>query len=223
MKIRNKIALITGAGRGIGKELSIQLAEKDYHVLLVGKTLSSLEEVNEIIKKKEKNSTIVKLDLEDFEGIDRPGFEVHKKFKKIDVLILNAGILGTLGPLTHQDINEFNRVINTNLISNFRLIRSLEPLLKNTSHSKVLFISSGAAHGQRAFWGAYSISKAALEQMAIIWSAENKKSNIQINIVNPGATRTNMRAQAMPGENPQTIPSSKITAEPSSTITLKTY
>ena len=212
MRKENKIALITGANSGIGKELSIGISKLKFHVLLLGRNLNRLKKVNDEIEINNGNSTIVNLDLKDFQGIDRLGFEICKKFKKLDLLILNAGILGTLGPIHHQDPIEFEAVIQINLISNFRLIRSLEPLLKKSKKANVIFISSGAAHGSKAYWGAYSVSKAALEQLANVWSAETRKNNIKIHIINPGATRTNMRAKAMPGENPESIQTSKISA-----------
>ncbi len=213
MTKENKIALITGANAGIGKELSILISSLKYHVLLLGRNLNRLKKVNDKIKIDNGISTIVNLDLQDFKGIDRLGLEIFKKFNKLDLLILNAGILGTLGPITHQEPEEFEEVIKINLIANFRLIRSLEPLLKKSKKANIIFISSGAAHGSRAYWGAYSVSKAALEQLANIWSAETKKSNIKIHIINPGATRTEMRAKAMPGENPESIQTAEMSAK----------
>mgnify|MGYP001276288431 CR=1 FL=1 len=213
MTKENKIALITGANAGIGKELSILISSFKYHVLLLGRNLNRLKKVNDKIKIDNGISTIVNLDLQDFKGIDRLGLEIFKKFNKLDLLILNAGILGTLGPITHQEPEEFEEVIKINLIANFRLIRSLEPLLKKSKKANIIFISSGAAHGSRAYWGAYSVSKAALEQLANIWSAETKKSNIKIHIINPGATRTEMRAKAMPGENPKSIQTAEMSAK----------
>ena len=210
---RENIALITGAGSGIGKELAFQVSKMNYHVLLLGRKVNHLEKVHDRIKTDKGVSTTINLDLKDFEGIDRLGFEIFKKFKKLDLLILNAGVLGTLSPLSHQDPSEFEEVIKINLISNFRLIRSMEPLLKNSDKAKVIFISSGAAKNPKAYWGAYSISKIALEQMAKIWQVENKSNNIQIEIVNPGATRTKMRAMAMPGEDPNLIPSASENAK----------
>ena len=205
MKNNKKIALITGAGSGIGKEMALQLALKDVHVLLLGRKLEKLEKVEKQIYDKNGSSTIVKLNLENFNEIDVLGYEMFKKFKKLDFLILNAGILGTLGPLVHQNVEEFEKVINTNLVANFRLIRSLDLLLRKSKMPKILVISSGAANNPKAYWGAYSISKAGLEQMIKIWQAENLKSNLDIKIINPGPTRTKMRSTAMPGEDPNKI------------------
>ena len=131
MSSQQKVALITGSSSGIGKQLAIQLAQMNYHVLLHGKDRHKLQKVHEEISLNSKTSTMVELNLTDFQGIDRLGFEIHKEFKKLDILILNAGILGTLSPIAHQDVNEFMEVININLVSNFRLITSLEQLLKN--------------------------------------------------------------------------------------------
>jgi len=202
-----KIALITGGGSGIGSAIAIELAKKNVHVIITGKTLSGLEITESKIKLDGGTSTIAQLDLNDFVGIDRLGMEIFKKWRKLDILISNAAVLGTLGPLHHQSSEEFFDVINVNLLSNHRLIRSIDTLLKKSVFSKALFLSSSVASIPKSFWGAYAISKAGLNHMVKIWADENKNNNLSIAIVNPGRTRTKMRAQAMPGEDQQNLQS----------------
>ena len=205
-----KIALVTGSTSGIGREIALQLSQKNFHILLTGKDKNKLEKIHDEIAQHKGSSSIYMLDLKDHDAIDRLGFEIFKRFKVLDILILNAGVLGTLGPLHHQNADEFQEVININLIANFRLIRSLDSILKaKNSKSIALIISSGVANNPRAYWGAYAISKSALENMGKIWAAENIKTNLKINIINPGATRTKMRASAVPGADPNSNPSAR--------------
>ena len=209
----NKIALITGAGSGIGAQIAIVLAKHKYHTIITGKSISSLEKTEKIIVDNDGSCTLVELDMNDFFGIDKLGLEIFKRWKKLDILISNAAILGTLGPIHHQSNDEFIEVINVNLISNHRLIRSLEPLLKNSDQPKATFLSSTVADEPRAFWGAYAVSKASLQHMVKIWSMENKNNNFSISIINPGKTNTKMRKQAMPGENSNDLQDPKEVAE----------
>ena len=196
-----KIALVTGASSGIGSAIAIELAQKNVHVIITGKNLSGLHITESQIKLDGGTSTIAQLDMNDFVGIDRLGMEIFKRWGKLDILISNAAVLGILGPIHHQSSEDFFDVINVNLLSNHRLIRSMDALLKKSTFPKALFLSSSMASTPKSFWGAYAISKAALNHMVKIWADENKNNNLSIIIVNPGKTRTKMRAQAMPGEN----------------------
>ena len=196
-----KNALITGAGSGIGAEIAKELAKKNYHTIITGKSISNLEETENTILENGGSCTLVELNMKDLVGIDKLGLEIFNRWKKLDILISNAAILGTLGPIHHQSNDEFIEVMNINLISNHRLIRSLDPLLKNSTNAKASFLSSSVALEARPFWGAYSISKAALQHMVKIWAMENKSNKLSISIINPGKTNTKMRRQAMPGEN----------------------
>jgi len=205
-------ALITGAGDGIGAEISIALS-KTYHAIITGKSLSSLKKTEELIIRNGGSCTLVKLDMNDFNGIDKLGLEIFKRWKKLDVLVSNAAILGTLGPLHHQSHDEFISVLNVNLISNHRLIRSIEPLLKNSKNPIAYFLSSSVAIEARPYWGAYAISKASLQHMVKIWSNENLRNNLSIAIINPGKTNTKMRKKAMPGENQNDLQSPKEVAK----------
>ena len=200
-----KIALVTGGGNGIGSAVAIELSKKNIHVIITGKTLSGLESTESKIKLDGGTCTIAQLDMSDFIGIDRLGIEIFKRWGRLDILISNAAILGTLGPLHHQNSEEFFDVININLLSNHRLIRSLDSLLKKSIFSKALFLSSSVALNSKSFWGAYAISKSGLEHMVKIWAQENKNNNLSITIVDPGRTRTNMRAKAMPGEDKEKL------------------
>ena len=200
-----KIALVTGASSGIGSATAIELAQKNVHVIITGKTLSGLQVTESKIKLDGGTSTIAQLDMNDFVGIDRLGMEIFKRWGRLDILISNAAVLGILGPLHHQSSEDFFDVININLLSNHRLIRSMDALLKKSTFSKALFLSSSMASTPKSFWGAYAISKAALNHMVKIWANENKNNNLSVIIVNPGKTRTKMRAKAMPGENEKVL------------------
>ena len=209
----NKNCLITGAGSGIGAEIAIVLAKQGYHTIITGKSLSSLEKTEKKIIDQGGLCTLVELDMNDFAGIDKLGLEIFKRWKKLDILISNAAILGTLCPIHHQSNDEFIEVLNVNLVSNHRLIRSVEPLLKNSLQPKASFLSSTVANDARPFWGAYAISKASLQHMVKIWSMENQNNNLSISIINPGKTNTKMRKQAMPGENSNNLQNPKEVAE----------
>ena len=204
-----KIALVTGASEGIGSAVAIELAKRKIHVIITARTLSRLKVTESEIKSIGGTCTVAQLDMNDFVGIDRLGFEIYKTWGKLDILISNAAILGTLGPLHHQSSEDFFDVINVNLLSNHRLIRSMDSLLKINIFSKALFLSSSVASNPKSFWGAYAISKSGLEHMIKIWAEENKNNNLSIMIVNPGKTKTKMRAKAMPGENQDTLKSTE--------------
>jgi NAD(P)-dependent dehydrogenase (short-subunit alcohol dehydrogenase family) len=208
-----KNALITGAGSGIGAEIAKELAKKNYHTIITGKSISNLEETENTILEYGGSCTLVELNMKDLVGIDKLGLEIFNRWEKLDILISNAAILGTLGPIHHQSNDEFIEVMNINLISNHRLIRSLDPLLKNSINAKASFLSSSVALEARPFWGAYSISKAALQHMVKIWAMENKNNKLSISIINPGKTKTKMRRQAMPGENQNDLQHPKKVAE----------
>ena len=202
-----KNALITGATSGLGKELSIQLAIQGFHVLIQGKNQTKLDDLYDKIKSLKGDATIIHLDLKDHLGIDRLGYEIYKNFQKLDLFIMNAAILGTLTPISHQNPSEFEEVLNTNLISNFRLLRSLDLSLKKSVETKLCVISSKLTKQPKPFWGAYSISKSALEQMIKNWFLENKRTNSQVYIIHPNPIDTKLRKAAMPGEDKQSIQS----------------
>ena len=200
------MALVTGASRGIGRAAALALAEAGAHVILVARSVEGLEETDDAVKVRGGSATLVPLDLRDFKAIDRLGASIFSRWKKLDALFANAGQLGALTPLSHLDPAVFQELVDVNVTANFRLIRSLEPLLKLSDAGRALFVSSGAARKQFAFWGGYGTAKAALESLALTWAAECENSTLRVNLINPGPVRTRMRAQAMPGEDPMTLP-----------------
>jgi len=200
-----RIALVTGASRGIGATLARAFAAAGAHVILTARTVGGLEEVDDDIRAAGGTASLVEMDLRDGPAIDRLGARIHERWSRLDILIANAGVLGTLTPLPHQDPDEWDEVVAVNLTANLRLIRSLDPLLRVSDAPRAIFVSSGAARICRPYWGAYAVTKAALDAMVRVYAAENERSALRINIVNPGATRTGMRAAAFPGEDPMSL------------------
>ena len=204
--LKERVALVTGASRGIGRAAALGLAEAGAHVIAVARTVGGLEELDDEIKKIGGTATLVPLDLKDYAGIDRMGATIFERWGKLDALLGNAGILGALTPLTHLQPKVWDDLIAINLTANWRLIRSLDPLLRLSDAGRALFVSSAAAHYNRPFWGGYAVSKAALEAMVKTYAGELTGTTVKANLLNPGPTRTGMRAQAMPGEDPMTLP-----------------
>src|SRR5882757_6626448 len=203
--LSDRIALITGASRGIGHATALALAKAGAHVVAVARTVGGLEELDDAIKAIGGTATLVPLDLKDYEGIDRLGASLHARFGRLDVLVANAGILGSLSPMSHVEPKVFDDVMAINVTANYRLIRSFDPLLQKSDAGRAVFLTSGAAWAPIAYWGSYSISKAAVELMARIYAAETATTKLRVNVFNPGPIRTRMRATAMPGEDPMTL------------------
>jgi NAD(P)-dependent dehydrogenase (short-subunit alcohol dehydrogenase family) len=204
--LSGRIALVTGASRGIGYHLAKGLAAAGAHVVAVARTVGGLEELDDEIKAAGGEATLVPLDLADMPALDRLGAVIFERWGKLDVLVANAGILGVLSPIGHIEAKTFEKTMAVNVTSTWRLIRSVDPLLRKSDAGRAILLSSGAAHSGRAFWGLYAASKAALEALGRSWADETKNTPLRVNSVNPGATRTAMRAQAMPGEDPETLP-----------------
>ncbi|MBT5662660.1 MAG: SDR family NAD(P)-dependent oxidoreductase [Alphaproteobacteria bacterium] len=198
--MKNKIALITGASRGLGRSVAKSLAKKGVELILVARTISALEELDDEIKSIGSKSTIVPMDLEDNEAIDVLGGEIHKKWGKLDILVSSAATVGEVTPVSHLDPKIWNKVINLNLSVNFRLIRSFEPLLKKSNQSYAIFISDNNSKLPKPFWAPYNISKLGLETLIEIWKKEITRTNIKAIIFEPGDMKTAMRASFMPGE-----------------------
>ena len=207
LPLADRIALVTGASRGIGHATAVALAQAGAHIVAVARTTGGLEELDDRIRALGGSATLVPLDLKDYAGIDRLGLALHQRFGRLDVLVANAGILGPLSPLAHVEAKAWDDVIAVNVTANWRLIRAMDQLLKYSDAGRVVLISSGAAASAPAYWGPYSVSKAALENLARTYAAENATTNLRINVFNPGPVRTRMRAQAMPGEDPLTLDS----------------
>ena len=201
-----RLTLVTGASRGIGRAAALALASEGHHVIALARSKKALEALDDEIRAAGSEATLVPFDLKDFKGIDALGAQLHERFGRLDGLLANAGILGTLGPLQSVGPRSFQETIDVNLVVNWRLIRSLDPLLRQSAAPRAVFITSGVVPRPRAFWGPYQASKAGLEALVQAWADENENTALRINLFDPGATRTGMRAEAMPGEDPMTLP-----------------
>ena len=215
--LSGRLALVTGASRGIGYHLAKQLAAAGAHVVAVARTVGGLEELDDEIKAERVRSgkgdaTLVPLDLTDLAGIDRLGGAIHERWGRLDILVANAGVLGVIAPIGHVEAKTFEKVMTINVTSTWRLIRSVDPLLRLSDAGRAILISSSVAHSARAFWAPYAASKAAVEALARSWADETRNLPLRINSVDQRATRTAMRAQAMPGENPETLPHPSVIA-----------
>src|ERR1044071_5265775 len=204
--LSGRIALDTGASRGIGCAAAIALAKAGAHVILVARTVGGLEEADDEIQKLGGTATLVPMNLRDGEAIDRLGASIFERWGRLDAFLGNAGVLGQLTPLAHLEPKTFQEVMEVNVTANWRLIRSLDPLLRLSDAGRVLFVTSGAARKHTAYWGAYSVSKAALESLALTYAAECEGTKVKVNLINPGPMRTAMRRKAMPGEDPNSLP-----------------
>ena len=205
-RFADRIALVTGATRGIGRALAVGLAREGAHVVAVGRTTGALEEVDDEVKAAGGTATLVRLELRKGADVDALGPSLYQRFGRLDILFANAGILGPMSPIGHIGDAEWAEVIDVNLTANFRLIRTLDPLLRKSDAGRAVFVTSGAAHRPRAYWGPYAASKAGLEALVKSYAHEVANTSVRVNIANPGATRTAMRAKAFPGEDPMTLP-----------------
>jgi NAD(P)-dependent dehydrogenase (short-subunit alcohol dehydrogenase family) len=201
-----KVALVTGASRGLGRAAALALAKQGAHIIATARTQGGLEELDDEIKAAGSSATLVPMDITDYPAIDRLGAAIFERWKKLDVLIGNAGLLGKLTPLPHIEPKTWDDVMAVNMTANYRLIRSMDPLLRLAPHGRAIFVTSGLANKCWPYWGTYSISKAALEALVKTYAAEMESTTVRANCFSPGATRTKMRATAMPGEDPMTLP-----------------
>ena len=204
-KLDGRVALITGASRGIGRSIAKRFAREGAHLILSARTQGALEELDDEIRSLGGHATLVPADLTDYAKIDEMGAAVFQRYGRLDILVGNAAMLGILSPLGHIDPALWEQTVALNLTANWRLIRSFDPLLRQSDAGRALFLTSGAARGAVPYWGVYATSKAALETMVKIYAAEVAKTAIRVNLVDPGAIRTGMRAEAFPGENPMTL------------------
>jgi NAD(P)-dependent dehydrogenase (short-subunit alcohol dehydrogenase family) len=214
MRLKGRIALITGASRGIGAAAAVAFAKEGAHCILVARTVGGLEAVDDQIKALgSEGATLVPLDITDGPGIDRLGAAIHERFGRLDALVSSAGLLGVLSPIGHIDPETFERVMAVNVTANWRLIRSLDPLLQRSDAGRAIFLTSGISRRVIPYWSLYATSKAALDMMVGTYAAECAHTKVRVNLYNPGPTRTGMRKQAFPGENPETLPPPEVHGE----------
>jgi len=205
-RLSGRVALVTGASRGIGRAVALAYAREGAHVVAAARTVGGLEELDDEIRAAGGAATLVPLDLAEFEGIDRLGAALHERFGRLDNLVAAAGALGDMSPLGHVSIKSWETTLAINVTANWRLVRSLDPLLQRSEAARAIFVSSSVTVRHRPFWGPYTVSKAGLEALAQTYAQECANTSVRVNIIDPGATRTAMRAQAMPGEDPSTLP-----------------
>jgi NAD(P)-dependent dehydrogenase (short-subunit alcohol dehydrogenase family) len=203
--LSNRVAVVTGASRGIGRAAALALAEAGAHIIALARTQGALEALDDEIRARGSSATLVPVNLKDLDAIDRLGAAIYERWGKLDILLGNAGILGELAPITHIDQPVWDEVMAVNVTANYRLIRSLDPLLRASDAGRAIFVTSGAAHRCKAYWGVYSVSKAALEALVRTYAAETVTTPVKAMLLNPGPLRTSMRRTAMPGEDPLTL------------------
>lgn len=206
MRLKDRIALVTGASRGIGAAIAKRYAAEGAHVICVARTAGALEELDDEIKAAGGSATLVPLDLEKTEMIDGLAAPLLERFGRLDILVGNAGIFGRMTPLHQFPPKLWEQVFKINVHANQRLIRAVHPLLHASPAGRAIFVTSTVGREPRAYWGAYAASKAALDAMVTGYARECAQSNIRVNLVNPGGTRSKMRAEAFPGEDPTTLP-----------------
>jgi NAD(P)-dependent dehydrogenase (short-subunit alcohol dehydrogenase family) len=211
--LTDRIALVTGASRGIGRATALLLARAGAHVVAVARTVGALEEVDDAARAAGSSATLVPLDMRDYPGIYRLAAALNERYQRLDVLIGNAAVAGERAPLDHVDPKNWDEVMAINVTANWHLIRAMDPLLKRAKAGRAVFITSGTATHARAYAGPYSVSKAALNALARTYADEKSSTPVRVNLFNPGPTRTRMRALVMPGEDPMTLPTPEDVAE----------
>jgi len=204
--MEKRITLVTGASQGLGRAACLALAKAGHHVIALARSKNALENLDDEVRALDGTMTLIPFDLKDTAAFEPLGHAIAEKFGRLDGLLGNAGVLGTLGPLQAGGERQFDEVIDVNLSANWRLIRVMDPLLRQSGSPRALFVTSGVVPRPRAFWGPYQASKAGLEALVYAWADENEQTALRVNLFDPGATRTDMRADAMPGEDPMTLP-----------------
>jgi NAD(P)-dependent dehydrogenase (short-subunit alcohol dehydrogenase family) len=204
--LKDRVALVTGASRGIGYAVASELARNGAHVIAVARTEGGLVELDDQVREAGGSATLVPLDLKDYEGIDRLGAAIFERWGRLDILVGNAGLLGALSPVGHILPSDWENVFAVNVTANWRLLRSLDPLLRQSECGRAVFVTSRVTSELPAYWGTYAASKAALEAIVRTYAAEIRSTSIRANLFSPGPVRTAMRAKAMPGEDPSTLP-----------------
>ncbi len=203
--LAGKIVLVTGASRGIGYQVALEAGRQGAHVIAVARTVGGLEELDDEIQAAGGSTTLVPADLRDFDGIDRLGKAIFDRWGRLDALVGNAGMLNTVSPVAHVDPKEFDTVFAVNVTANYRLIRSLDLLLRQSEAGRALFVTSGVVNRAQAYWGPYTATKAALEALVKVYAAEMQSTPVRVNLFNPGPLRTALRAKGWPGEDAETL------------------
>jgi NAD(P)-dependent dehydrogenase (short-subunit alcohol dehydrogenase family) len=200
--LEGKVALVTGASRGIGAAVAVRFASEGAHVVLAARTVGGLEEVDDGVRATGGSATLVPFDLRDFVKIDELAARILDRWGRLDILVGNAAEFGVLSPLGHIDPATWSEVIDLNLTANWRLIRAMDPLLRSAPAGRAIFVASGVARGVFPYWGPYAISKAGLEMLVKIYAGEITKTRVRANLIDPGVVRSRLRARAFPGEDP---------------------
>jgi NAD(P)-dependent dehydrogenase (short-subunit alcohol dehydrogenase family) len=205
-RLAGKIALITGASRGIGAAVALRFAREGAHLVLAARTVGGLEEIDDAVRAAGGSATLVPLDLRDFIKIDELAAALFDRWGRLDILVGNAAEFGVFSPLGHIDPATWAEVMELNLTANWRLIRAMDPLLRAASAGRAIFVTSGVARGVFPYWGPYAVSKAGLEMLVKIYAGEIAKTRVRANLIDPGIVRTRLRARAFPGEDPSRLP-----------------
>jgi NAD(P)-dependent dehydrogenase (short-subunit alcohol dehydrogenase family) len=204
--LAGQVALVTGASRGLGAAIAIELARLGARVVITARSQAGLEETDDAIRAQGSEATLLPFDLADSEALDMLGPSIHQSFGRLDILVSNAGSLGVLTPVPHILPKDWAEVLAVNVTASWRLIRSCAPLLLAAPGGRAVFVTSAAARAPRAYWGAYGATKAAMEHLVLTWAEETRTTRLRANLFDPGPVATRMRAQAMPGENPASLP-----------------
>jgi NAD(P)-dependent dehydrogenase (short-subunit alcohol dehydrogenase family) len=213
LPLADRIALVTGASRGIGYAAALALARAGAHVIAVARTVGGLEELDDAVKAAGSAATLTPLDMRDYPGIYRLAAALNERYGKLDVLVGNAAVAGVPSPLDHIEPKAWDDTMAVNVTANWHLIRAMDPLLKRSDAGRAVFVTSGIATLAYAYWAPYSVSKAALDALIRTYAAETGSTRVRANLFSPGATRTRMRAMVMPGEDPLTLPTPEQVAE----------
>ena len=207
LPLKDRIALVTGASRGIGHASALALAKAGAHVVAVARTQGALEALDDEIKAATgQAATLVPMDIAEADGLDQLGLALHNRFSRLDILVHAAAMLGPMTPVSHIEPKHWDKVVALNLTASYRLIRAMEPLLRASEHPRAIFLTSGRAIRPKAFWGPYGVTKAGLEHMVRTWADELEQTKVRAVLLDPNVMRTRMRAEAMPGEDPSTLP-----------------
>ena len=203
--LSGRITLVTGASRGIGYASALAIAKAGSHVIATARTQGGLEDLDDAIKEAGGQCTLVPMDLRDFDAMDRLGAVIAERYGRLDGLFSNAAMLGDITPAPHVTPKDWMKLVDVNFTAPYRQIRSLDPLLRASESGRAVFVTSSVARSHRAYWGAYAATKAGMEAFVSCYAKETEVTNLNVNLLDPGATRTAMRAKAVPGEDPQTL------------------